>query len=56
MFERIEAFFRRLDTYTKVAPNQGMVDTITEIMVEVLNILAIVTKEIKQGRMSKSLL
>jgi hypothetical protein len=55
MFERIEAFFRRLDTYTKVTPNQGMVDTTTEIMVEVLNILGIVTKEIKQGRMSKSL-
>ncbi|KAF8499626.1 hypothetical protein F5888DRAFT_1684074 [Russula emetica] len=56
MFERIEEFFRRLDTYTEVAPNQGMVDTITAIMVEVLNILAIATKEIKQGRMGKSLL
>jgi hypothetical protein len=56
MFERIEAFFQRLDIYTKVAPNQGMIDTITAIMVEVLNILAISTKEIKQGRMSKSLL
>jgi archaellum component FlaC len=54
MFERMEAFFRRLDIYTKVAPNKGMVDTITAIMVEVLNILAIATKEIKQGRMSKS--
>jgi hypothetical protein len=52
----MEAFFRRLDTYTKVALNQGMVDTITAIMVEVFNILAITTKEIKQGRMSKSLL
>jgi hypothetical protein len=56
MFERIEAFFRRLEIYTTVGPNQGMVDTITEIMVEVLNVLAIATKEIKQGRMSKSLL
>ena len=56
MFERMEAFFRRLDTYTKVAPNQGMVDTITAIVVEVLNVLAIATEEIKQGQMSKSLL
>ena len=56
MFERIEAFFRRLDTYTKVAPNEGMVDTITAIMVEILNILAIATKEIKQDRTSKPLL
>jgi hypothetical protein len=54
MFERIEAFFRRLDTYTEATPNQGMVDTITAIMVEILNILAIVTEEVKQGRMSKS--
>jgi hypothetical protein len=56
MFERIEAFFRRLDIYTNVAPNQGMVDTITAIMVEVLNFLAIVTKKIKEGQMSKLLL
>jgi hypothetical protein len=53
MFERIEAFFRRLDIYTKVAPNQGMVETTTAIMVEVLNFIGIVTKEIKQGRTSK---
>jgi hypothetical protein len=56
MSERIEAFFRRLDIYTEVAPNQGMVDTITAIMVVVLDILAIATEETKRGRMSKSLL
>lgn len=33
-----------------------MVDTIAAIMVQVLCILGIVTKEIKQGRTSKSLL
>ena len=32
-----------------------MVDTITTIMVEVLSILAIATKEVRQGRTSKSL-
>jgi hypothetical protein len=52
----VEAFFRRLDTYTEATPNEGMVDTISAIMVEVLNILAITTKEIKQGGMSKFLL
>ena len=55
IFERIEAFFRRLDVYTEVAPNQGMVETITAIMVEVLNLIGIATKEIKQGRISKRL-
>jgi hypothetical protein len=52
----LEAFFRRLDIYTEVEPNQGMVDTITAIMVEVLNFIGIATKEIKQGRMSKRFL
>ena len=33
-----------------------MVDTVTKIMVEVLNIIGIATKEIKQGRTSTSLL
>jgi hypothetical protein len=46
VFERIEMFFRRLDVYA------GMPPTI-QIMAEVLSILGIATKEIKQGRMSK---
>ena len=53
MFERIEAFFQRLNIYTAVAPNQGMVGTIAAIMVEVLNFIGIATKEMKQGRASK---
>jgi archaellum component FlaC len=56
MFERIEAFFRRLEIYIGLAPNQEMMDAITTILVEVLNILAISTKEIKQGRTSMCLL
>jgi len=56
IFECMEAFFRRLEIYIKVPPNQEMTDTITTIMVEVLSILAIATKEIKQGRTSKCLL
>ena len=52
MFEHIEAFFRRLDIYTGVVPDQGMVDTITAIMIEVLNFIGIATKEFKQGRTS----
>jgi hypothetical protein len=53
IFERIKVFFRRLEIYTKVAPNQEMMDTITAIMIEVLNFIGIATKEIKQGRTSK---
>ena len=53
VFERIEMFFRRLETYTKVPPTTDMMDMIVQIMVEVISILGIVTKEIKQGRMSE---
>ena len=53
IFERIENFFKRLETYTTVRPSAGMMDIIVKIMVEVLNILGIATKEINQGRTSK---
>ena len=52
----MESLFRRLEIYTSVPPDEEMVDTITTIMTEVLGILAIATKEIKQGRTSKWLL
>ena len=54
IFERMENFFQRLDVYTDVAPTKEMMDILSKIMVEVLNILAIATKEIKQGRTSGS--
>ena len=53
IFERIENFFRRLETYTEVRPSEAMTDIIVKIMVEVLNVFAIATKEIKQGRTSE---
>ena len=52
LFERIENFFRRLESYTEVPPTNAMTDVIVKIMAEVLNIFAIVTKEMKQGRAS----
>ena len=53
VFERIENFFRRLETYVEVPPTAGMTDIIVKIMVEVLSILSIATKEIKQSRASE---
>ena len=49
-------FFRRVEMYTEVRPTtemNQMMDLITQIMVEVLSILGIATKEIRQSRMSK---
>jgi len=50
----MENFFQRLDVYIDVAPTPEMMNIIIKIMVEVLTILAIATKEIKQGRTSGS--
>ena len=48
----MEYFFKRLEAYIKVRPTEAMVDIIVKIMVEVISILGIVTKEIRQGRTS----
>jgi hypothetical protein len=53
IFERIEMFFRHLEIYTEVPPTLEMMDIVVWIMAEVLSILGIAMKEIKQGRMSK---
>ena len=46
-------FFRRLEMYTEVPLTTEMTDVIIEIMAEVLSVLGIATKNIKQGRTSE---
>jgi hypothetical protein len=53
IFERMENFFQRLEIYTEVSPTPEMIEMIVKIMVEVLSILGIATREIKQGRTSE---
>ena len=53
LFERIESFFKRLESYTEVKPSEEMTDMMVKIAVEVLSVLAIVTVEIKQKRRSQ---
>jgi hypothetical protein len=48
----MEYFFKRLEAYIKVRPTAAMIDIIVEIMVQVISILGIVTKEIQQGQTS----
>jgi hypothetical protein len=55
VFDRIGRFFQRLDIYSGFTPTAAMTDTIVVIMVEVINILAIATKEVKSGRFSESM-
>ena len=56
IFERIESFFRRLEEYAEVPMTDAMRDIMVKIMVEVLEIFGIMTKEIKQGRARESIL
>ncbi|KAH9991064.1 hypothetical protein BJV77DRAFT_1009796, partial [Russula vinacea] len=49
IFVRIEGFFMRLQSYTEVRPTAGMTDVIVKIMIEILSIPAISTKQIKQS-------
>ena len=53
LFDRIGCFFARLEIYTNVTPTTAMTDIITEIMVEVLKIFGLATKELKRGSTSK---
>ncbi|KAI9432760.1 hypothetical protein H4582DRAFT_1091100 [Lactarius indigo] len=50
LFSRMEYFFKRLEKYIDVRPTAAMTDIIVQIMVEVISILGIVTKEVRQGR------
>ena len=53
VFQCVESFFQRLEVYTEVPPTTEMMNKIMQIMVEILSILGIAMKEIKQGRMSE---
>jgi hypothetical protein len=47
IFERIENCFKRLEPYTGLPPSEAMTDMTVKIILEILSILAIVTKEVK---------
>jgi hypothetical protein len=53
IFGRIENCLRRIGIYTQVTRTTEMIDMMVQIMVEVLTIFGIATKEMKQGQISK---
>ena len=53
LFNRIERFFGRLEIYTGIEPTAAMRAIIIDIMVEILTILGIATKEVKRGGLSE---
>jgi hypothetical protein len=55
LFECIGNFLKRLRIYTDIPLTTSMTDIIGQIMVELLSVFALATKQIKQGRFSKSI-
>jgi hypothetical protein len=53
LFQSIASFLDRLDIYTKIPLTTSMTDIIIKLLVEVLSTLAIVTKQVKQGRLGE---
>ena len=53
LFECLGSFLKRLEIYTTIPPTPIMTDIVVKIMVELLSVLALATKQIKQGRFSK---
>ena len=54
IFECIENFTSRLKIYTEIKPTPPMIEMMIKIMVELLAVIALVTKQINQGRFSTS--
>ncbi|KAH9172310.1 hypothetical protein EDB89DRAFT_933579 [Lactarius sanguifluus] len=50
LFDTIESLFRHLKTYAEVPPTRAVMDVLVKFMVEVLSILAIATKGVKERR------
>ena len=49
----MENFFRRLEAYLEVSQTPNMADIIVKVMIEVLFILSIATKELSQNSASE---
>jgi hypothetical protein len=52
LFDKIKGFFARLTIYTEVPSTPELTTVMGKTMAEVLYMLAIATKEMKQGRTS----
>jgi hypothetical protein len=53
LFECIGNFLNRLRIYTDIPFSTSMFAIITKLMAEILSVLSLATKQIKQGRLSE---
>jgi hypothetical protein len=56
IFKRIENVFRQVENYIRYPRTAGMIDAIVKVMIEVLCILALATKEFRENRASELIL
>ena len=56
LLESVEHFMNRLDIYTKIPPTISMTEIIVKILVKLLSIIALATKQLQQGKLSESVL
>jgi len=54
LFESLGSFLKRLEIYTEIPPTPIMTEIVVKIIVELLSVLSLATKQIRQGRFSKS--
>ena len=54
LFESIKRFLCRLEIYTNIPLTTAMAVIVVEKLAEVLSVLALATKQVKQGRISAS--
>jgi hypothetical protein len=53
LFECLGSFLKRMEIYTRIPLDLIMTEVVVKIMVEILSVLALASKQIKQGRLSK---
>lgn len=56
LFECLGNFLKRLEIYTAIPVTSLMTEIIVKIMVELLSVLTLATKQVQQGRLSKWML
>jgi hypothetical protein len=54
IFECVDNFLRRLSIYNEIPPTPAMTEMVIKIMAELITVLALATKQMKQGRFSMS--
>ena len=56
LFACVQKFLERLYVYTEVPPTDAMTHILVKVLVELLSVLALATKQVKQGRFSRHFL